>query len=194
MLARVKPEIGNGCSSEAEEARLCASGQRVPLPGGPSTSRFRRVAFSPAPQVWGDGVEGASRLLGIGLSLLMGCASPARLTGPGDFPLHATDHPFFDLYWRLEREGGVVQAVGLVETVQMDGIAEVILELQGLDTEGRVVSRGRGSTYGGPLPRWQTRPFRVRLRPGGQKARFELRTWSYEWEGTRDRGARNGGR
>ncbi len=113
---------------------------------------------------------------------------------PVDFPLHATDDRFFDLHWRLERRDDAVEAVGLVEATRVDGIAEVILELRGLDGAGRVISRGLGRTYGGRLPRWGTRAFAVTLRPAGHEDRFELRVWSYAWEGSRDRGTRGGGR
>lgn len=132
--------------------------------------------------------------LGSVLVLLVGCGDPARLALPADFPLHATDHPFFDLHWRLEQSDGEVRAMGLAEAARADGIAEVLLHLQGLNAEGQVMSRGLCRTYGGRLLRCQTRPSLFRLRPPGQEARFELRVWSYEWEGTRDRRARTGGR
>ncbi len=114
--------------------------------------------------------------------LVVGCAGQARFAQPPDFPLHATDHPFFDLHWRLERQEGAVLAVGLVEAARVSGIADVTLELQGLDKDGRVVSRGRGRTYGGgPIFRGQTQPFSLRLHPTGQEARFELKVWSFDW-------------
>lgn len=118
------------------------------------------------------------------LVLLVGCAGPGLLTArPADFPNHASDHPFFDLHWRLERDEHRVHALGLVEASRVDGILEVTLELRGLDGDGRVVSRGRGRTYGQrPFLRWQTQPFAVSLRPTGQEVRFELEVWSYEWD------------
>ncbi|MBI2461161.1 MAG: hypothetical protein HYV61_06680 [Candidatus Rokubacteria bacterium] len=127
--------------------------------------------------------------------LLLGCAGTVRLDRPADFPNHASDHPFFDLHWRLERTADRVEAVGLVEASRVDGILEVTLELRGLDADGRVVSRGLGRTYGlGPFLRWQTRPFAVSLRPTGQEARFELEVWSYDWDVGRDGDGRNGAR
>lgn len=114
--------------------------------------------------------------------LLVGCAGQTRFVQPPDFPLHATDHPFFDLHWRLERQEGAVLAVGLLEAARVSGIADVTLELQGLDKDGRVVSHGRGHTYGGgPLFLGQTQPFYVRLRPTGQEVRFALKVWSFDW-------------
>ncbi len=122
--------------------------------------------------------------------LLVGCAGPARVASTSDFPFHATDDPFFTLHWRLDQNDGVVRAVGLVEAARVDGIAEVMLELVGLDKDGRVISRGIGRTYGGRILRWQAKPFVVRLRSIGQESRFELRVWGFDWEGAR--GARGG--
>ena len=127
----------------------------------------------------------------LALVFLVGCAGPALLS-PSDFPSHATDDPFFNLHWRVERENGVVRAVGVVEAARVDGIAEVTLELVGLDASGHVVSRSLGRTIGGRLVRWQARPFSVRLRPVGRETGFDLRVWSFAWEGGRDRGARSG--
>lgn len=125
--------------------------------------------------------------------LLVGCAGTARLDRPADFPNHASEHPFFDLHWRLDRDAGKVRAVGLVEAARVDGIYDVTVELRGLDGAGRVVSRGLGRTYGRkPLLRWQTQPFAVSLRPTGREVRFDLEVWSFTWD-TRD-GGRNGAR
>jgi len=108
---------------------------------------------------------------------------------PPDFALHGTDHPFLDIRWRLDRNDGVVLAVGLVEAARRGGIAEVTLELQGLDKSGNIVSRSVGTTYGGPLYQGDSRPFTVRLRPTGEEDRFELRVWSFLWEFGKDGGA-----
>jgi hypothetical protein len=126
----------------------------------------------------------AGRVLAILPAILLGCAGPTRLARPADFPFHTGSDRFFDLHWRLERQGGLVRAVGLVEATRVDGIAEVILELRGVDANGRVLSRGLGRTRGGPLLRWATRSFVVEVRPRGSEARFELDVWSYTWEGT----------
>ncbi len=124
---------------------------------------------------------------------LAACAGPSRIVRPADFPFHATDHPFFDVHWRLERNAENVLAVGLVEAARQAGIAGVTLELRGVDTSGRVVSRSLGTTYGAPLLfLGETRPFTVRLRPTGQEQRFELRVWGFKWEF--GKGGRDGGR
>lgn len=133
------------------------------------------------------------------LVLVTGCGEVKyRFPRPEDFPLHATDHPFFNLHWRLDRKEGVVETVGLVEAARQGGIAEVLLELRGLDASGRVVSRGLGRAYpgvgshGGRLFLGDSWPFVVRLRPTGREDRFELRVWSYSWELGRGRASRNG--
>lgn len=141
--------------------------------------RTRLVALSP--------------LLVVLLVLLAGCAGPGRLARPSDFPLHATDDRFFDLHWRLERDDRAATAVGLVEAARVNGIGEVLLELQGLDESGRVVSRGLGRTYGGMLEHFgDARPFTVRLRPSGRESRFALRVWSFTRH-TGDGAGRTGG-
>lgn len=121
--------------------------------------------------------------------LLVACAGPARFAQPQDFPLHASDHPFFNLHWRLDREDGVVAAQGLVEAARVDQIAEVTIELRGLDAGGRVVSHALGTSYGGRfLFRGQSWPFSVRLRPTGKEDRFEITVWGFIWNGGRERG------
>ena len=120
-------------------------------------------------------------LFAVVLFLVAGCASLSPLDRPKDFPLHATDHPFFDLHWRLDREDGKLSAVGLVEAARQGNFFTVWLELRGLDKEGRVLSRGLGRTWKGNLYRWETQPFFVSVRPTGQEDRFELGVWSYDW-------------
>ena len=100
---------------------------------------------------------------------------------PQDFPFHQTDHPFFDLHWHLDRGAGEVNAMGLVEGTRQGDISRVYLELQGLDKEGRVVSRALGRTLAGRLYRFDTLPFFVTLKPTGQEDQFELSVWSYDW-------------
>jgi hypothetical protein len=120
------------------------------------------------------------------LLLLGGCASFGPLDRPQDFPLHANDHPFFDLHWRLDRSPGEVRADGLVEATRQGNFAVVYLELKGLDKDGREVSSGLGRTWSGHLYRWETIPFTVRLRPTGQEDRFELSVWAYDWASDND--------
>lgn len=132
----------------------------------------------------------AKHLFLILLALLGGCAGMAPPDRPKDFSLHATDHPFFDLHWRLERHESEVRAVGLVEASRQGDFASVFLELLGLNKDGRVVSRALGRTFSGRLDRWRTLPFLVRLKPTGQEERFDLKVWAYTWANDGD-GDRN---
>lgn len=115
------------------------------------------------------------------LVLLAGCAGLTRPDRPEDFPLHAREHPFFDLHWRLEIGDGEVRAVGLVEAARQGDFSEAVLELRGIDREGRVVSRALGTTFSGRLNRRETLPFFVRVRPSSREVRFELDVWTYVW-------------
>ncbi len=115
------------------------------------------------------------------ISSLAGCAGVKPPDQPQDFPLHSSDHPLFNLHWRLDQQDGVVSAVGLVEAARVSGIGWVIVELKGIDQEGRVVSHGLGRTLEGEIYRWDTQPFVARLRPTGQEARFDLSVWAYGW-------------
>lgn len=121
----------------------------------------------------------ASPLLVTFLFLLAGCASLQPLDRPQDFPFHATDHPSFNLHWRLTRGEGAVRAVGLVEATRQGKFSAVYLELRGLDNQGHVVSRGLGRTWA-PL-QGETFPFSVSLRATGAEDRFELIVWGYDW-------------
>ena len=125
--------------------------------------------------------EGIRPLLALLLALFLGCAETARIPRPQDFPMHASNHPFFDLHWRLERTEKEVRAVGLVEAARVDQVGAVTVELQEIDASGRVISRAMGQTYGGRLDMWESRPFEVDLRPRGTGDRFEVRVWSFSW-------------
>jgi len=109
------------------------------------------------------------------LLLLVGCAAPAPSARSADFPVQSADQ-FFYFRWALERDGGIVRAVGLVES-RVSTFSELTLVLFGLDKSGRVVSRGFG--YVTPGFRREAQPFTVDLRPGGQEDRFELKVLSF---------------
>ncbi len=121
-------------------------------------------------------------LMAVSLSLLAGCAGAGLepTERPQDFPVHTTDR-FFEFHYRLDRGAGEVTAVGLVAATQSGGIEYVILELRGLDKEGRVVSHGYGRTYQGRLVRGTPEQFVVRLTPTGKEDRFELRVSDFGW-------------
>lgn len=131
------------------------------------------------------------RLLGTGLlvvaGLLVGCAEGVRYSAfyprpPEHFAEHDLGHPFFDLHWTLERKEDRVIVQGIVTAERASVIQDVTLEVVGLDASGQVVSRALGTTYGGRMSRWQSRPFHIRLRPTGQETRFEVRVWHFRWE------------
>ncbi len=127
-------------------------------------------------------IHTATRLIGLMLLVsLLGCAVQGRPARPADFPFHASERQLFDLHWRLERTDGAVMAVGVVGVAVPNRIAEVTLELQGLDKDGRIVSRGfdyaRPMSFSGEDP-W---PFTIRLRPKGQEERFVPRVSDVTW-------------
>ncbi len=120
-------------------------------------------------------------LLGALLLALGGCAAPSPPARPADFPLHAADQ-VVALHWRLDRQEGAVTAAGvMVPPLPADRISEVVLELIGLDRDGRIVSRGvdrvTARAFSGDAP-W---PFAVRLRPRGPEDRFALRVTEVTW-------------
>jgi hypothetical protein len=122
------------------------------------------------------------------LPLVVACAETARIPRPADFPFHSSDHPFFDLHWRLDRTESAVRAIGLVEAARVDGVYVALVELREVDASGRVVNRALGQTYGGPLNRGDSRPFDVQLRPRQPGDRFEVSVWGFDWGITRGAG------
>jgi hypothetical protein len=117
-----------------------------------------------------------------GVTMLVGCAGAPPALRPAQLPLHATHDGFAALHWRVDRQPGVVVAEGVVEVFQPDRITQIVLELQGLDAAGRVVSRARD--YASPrsftgVDPW---PFEVRLRPRGGEERFTLRVAELIWK------------
>ena len=120
-------------------------------------------------------------LLALLLPLVVGCAETARLPRPEDLPFHATDDPFFNLHWRLDRTPEEVRAVGLVEAARADGVGQVIVELRELNAGGQIISSAAYHTYGKRLSQWDWWPFTVRLQPKSQDDRFEVKVRSFSW-------------
>lgn len=118
--------------------------------------------------------------------LLFGCAGVQYTSSyprpPEQFASHDVEDPFFDLHWTLERKGDRVVVQGIVAAARVDAIQDVTLEVVGLDASGKVLSRTLGTTYGGRMSRWQSRPFYIRLRPTGREARFAVRVWQFRYE------------
>ena len=122
----------------------------------------------------------------VAAGLLAGCAGVQYTSSyprpPEHFAEHDFGHPFFDLHWTLERKEDRVIVRGIVTASRASAIQDVTLEVVGLDATGKVSSRALGTTYGGPMSRWQSRPFGIRLRPTGPETRFEVRVWQFRWE------------
>ncbi len=118
--------------------------------------------------------------------LLFGCAGVQYTSTyprpPEQFASHDVEDPFFDLHWTLERKEDRVVVQGIVTAARVDAIQDVTLEVVGLDPSGQVLSRTLGTTYGGRMSRWQSRPFYIRLRPTGREARFDVRVWQFRYE------------
>ena len=121
-------------------------------------------------------------VLGSLLVSLLGCAAQGPPIRPQDLPFHGQDQQFFNLHWRVDREDGVATAVGVVEAAGADRFSDALLELQGLDKDGRIVSRGFGRArpmaFQADVP-W---PFTVRLRVKGQEERFALRVSDFTFK------------
>ena len=104
------------------------------------------------------------------LLVMGGCADLPRIAVPPDLP-NTTREQFLTLRWALVPESGRVQAIGQAEVSGSNWEATVVLE--GIDAQGRVVSRGpRVLRPGfGPGPT----PFQVELVPAGGETDFRLR-------------------
>jgi hypothetical protein len=116
-------------------------------------------------------------VLGLGV-LLSACATPGPPARPADFPFHTGDGRSV-LHWRLDRTDGAVEASGLVEVGGPEFVMEVVLELQGFDQSGRLVSRALDRavprTFTGTEP-WS---FTVRARATGQEDRWTVHVRDY---------------
>jgi hypothetical protein len=117
------------------------------------------------------------------LAAMLGCVAPGPLPRPEDFPSRNVDQPPVTVYWRLDRDTADVSATGLVDVDGLvDRLIQVVVELQGLDASGRVVSRGRAITEPRAFVGDRTWPFTARLRPTGQEADFALRVTEVRWK------------
>ena len=99
-----------------------------------------------------------------------GCAGASRLEVPSTLP-NVTQQDFLTLRWALEREGGTARAVGLAEASTGTGW-DAVLDLYGLDREGRIVSRGTRMVRPGFGP--GPTAFEVALAETGREAEFQL--------------------
>ena len=119
--------------------------------------------------------------------VLLGCASPRVTLSPADLSFSKQDPAGLDVRWRVARDSDWVLVDGLVREFSATPVKEAMVEVRGLDSHDRVVSR----TW--DLVSWsdesgsdRTRPFHMRLRPVGTEVRFDVVvTWVdyYEWGG-----------
>jgi hypothetical protein len=111
----------------------------------------------------------------------LGCAAAGPAPRPEDFPSRNVDQPPVTVYWRLDRDASA--ATGLVDVDGLvDRLIQVIVELQGLDASGRIVSRGRAITDPRSFSGDRLWPFTARLQPTGQEADFVLRVTEVRWK------------
>jgi hypothetical protein len=99
-----------------------------------------------------------------------GCTTLPRIAVPPDLP-ETTREQFLTLRWALVRESGSVRAVGVAEPTS-GGHWDATVALEGLDGQGRVVSRGSASIR----PGFGSGPtaFQAELVPTGGETTFRL--------------------
>jgi hypothetical protein len=115
------------------------------------------------------------------LAVLAGCAASTPALRPADLPEHAVESPIL-LHWRIDRGPDRVTAVGLVEIPQNpDRVEMVMLELQGLDAQGGLVSQVRELILPHTFTAAEPWPFRISLRPAGGEQRFHVRVAAVGW-------------
>ncbi len=115
------------------------------------------------------------------LAVLTGCAVSQPPLRPADLPEHAVESPIV-LHWRIDGGPDRVTAVGLVEIPQNPERVEwVMVELQAIDGQGRVVSWARDLVLPRSFTGAEPWPFRVSLRPTGTEQRFAVRVAEVAW-------------
>ena len=88
------------------------------------------------------------------------------------------------LTFQTQREGASrVLIQGEVRNTSTQACERVIIKAEGLDENGRVVSRGRGYVQGTINPR-TTAPFEIRLSSAGSERRYRVEVETFEF-GTR---------
>jgi hypothetical protein len=110
------------------------------------------------------------------LTLLAGCAAPARIEVPAELPFRSNEQ-IFTIEWALQREARVVRAVGLVRP-SFDTECRLTLAIFGTDAEGRIQSRAVAylrSDFSG-----QGIPFAVEVIPTGRETGYVLRVLDYQ--------------
>jgi hypothetical protein len=88
--------------------------------------------------------------------------------------------PQVELHWRLTVDPDRVQADGLIERQQESRIAEVWLQLLGIDATGQIVSFTPPIRFA-----WRSagalEAFTIALKPRGGEQRYEVRLYMFEF-------------
>jgi len=85
------------------------------------------------------------------------------------------------LTFQTQREGASrVLIQGEVRNTSNQSCERVIIKAEGLDENGRVVSRGRGYVQGAINPR-TTAPFEIRLSSAGSERRYRVEVETFEF-------------
>jgi hypothetical protein len=102
--------------------------------------------------------------------LASACAAPARIEVPPELP-NTVRERLLTLRWALVRGEGTVRAVGMAHSA--GALHDATVALEGVDGQGRVVSRSTGTVRRGFGP--GPTPFAVDLAPKGGETDFRLR-------------------
>src|SRR5262245_38191960 len=114
-------------------------------------------------------------VLGILVLVLAAGAAAARAPVPTDFPFRGSDQPPFVVAWGLAEAPGTVSATGVLDIDgYVDRLEDATVELVGLDTGGRVLSRDRIRLIPRAFTGDRLWPFRLRLAPSGGEMRFAV--------------------
>jgi len=125
-----------------------------------------------------------ARLLAVVLLAAL-CAAPAFAQTYTFTPQSSKD---LTLTFQTEREGGSrVLILGEVRNGATQPCERVVVKAEGLDENGRVVSRGRAYVTGTIRPR-TTAPFEIRLSSSGSERRYRVEIETFEFVTARPEG------
>ena len=106
------------------------------------------------------------------------CAAPAFAQTYTFTPQSSKD---LTLTFQTEKEGGSrVLILGEVRNGSTQACERVILKAEGLDENGRVVSRGR-AYVGGTIRAKSSAPFEIRLSSAGSERRYRVEIEAFEF-------------
>ena len=125
------------------------------------------------------------RLLPIVLLAILGAAAPALSQTYTFTPQSSRD---LILTFQTQREGGSrVLIQGEIRNVATQTAERVMVKAEGLDENGRVVSRGRAYVPGAIAPRG-TATFEIRLSSSGAERRYRVEIETFEFGARRSEG------